>query len=282
MTRTRQVLSFLGRVRSAWKRDQGPRLAAALAYFASLAIAPLLVLAVLIAGLVFGEAAARGEIVEQTSGAIGRRGAEAIQEILRNAGQPGRGVFALAVGLAALLLGASRAFQELQDGLNRILGIAGPGAGRGTVLKRLLSFAMVVGLALLLVLLMAGEMILDALVNVLGVASGVGLIEGANYLVSLGVTAASLSLLYRYVPVRRTRWRHVWLGAGLAAILFILARMLVSLYFERSSTASSYGAAGSFVVVLIWLYFAAEIVYLGAEIARVRADSTAGPEARPS
>lgn len=272
--RIRRTIGFLRRLYAAWKQNQGSRMAAALAFYTFLALTPLLVLAVLIAGILFGEAAARGEIVERTRATIGRLGAEVVQGILQSAGRPGEGIVALVIGLLALVIGASRSFQELQAGLSRILN--GPQERRGArkgIVRRLISFGLVLSVSLGLVMVMIGGMALDATGRYLGLPSGLIFARILDYLVTLGLGALFLSLLYRFVPDKRAEWGDVWVGAGISAGFFVLGRFLVSLYIERTTTASSYGVAGLIVVILIWLYFSARIVYVGAQVTRLRADS---------
>jgi len=274
--RLRRAIVYLRRLYAAWKQDQCSRMAAALAFYTFLALTPILVLAVLIAGSLFGEAAARGEIVERTKDSIGLLGAEVVQGILQSAGRPREGIVALGVGLLALLLGASRAFQELQAGLSRIL--TGPRqlpGGRKGILRRLISFGLVLSVSLGLVMLMIGGMALDATGRYLGLPSGLWFARVLDYFLTFGFGALFLSLLYRFVPDERIPWKGVGIGAALSAGLFVLGRFLVSLYIGRLTTASSYGIAGLIVVILIWLYFSARIVYLGAEVTRLRADSKA-------
>jgi membrane protein len=251
-------------------------MAAALAYYTFIALTPLLILAVLIAGILFGEAAVRGEIVERTKDTIGRRGGEAVQGILESAGRPGDGIVALVVGLVALLFGAARAFQELQEGLNRIL--AGPGekkGGRKGILRRLIPFGLVFSVGLGLVMLMIGGMAFAAAGRAMGLYSGLYFARMLDYLITFGLGAVFLSLLYRFVPDKRPTWKDVWVGAGISAGLFVPGSFLVSLYIEQTMTASSYGAAGLLVVLPMWLYFSTHIVYVGAEVTRLRADSKA-------
>lgn len=255
-------------------------MAAALAYYTFLALAPLLVLSVLIAGAVIGEAAAQGEIVEQTRSAIGRRAGEAVQDILQNAGRPGEGIAAFAIGLLVLLFGVYRAFHELQKGLGRILG--GPGGKSGArkgLLRRLVSLGLVLSVGPVLLMVTIGGTALDAARNFLRLTPGLLLFRLLDTLLAFGLCASLLALLYRYVPDRRRPWKQIWLGAGVSAGLFVLARSLVGLYIERSSITSAYGAAGLFVILLVGVHFCAQVLYVGAELARLRGDLEAGPDA---
>ena len=278
--RVPRTKAFFRRFYDAWKRDHVSRMAAALAYYTFLALAPLLVLAVLIAGNLFGDAAARGELVERTREAIGSRGAEAVQGILQSARRPHEGIAALVVGLLALLIGASRAFQELQKGLSRILAGAEekPGDRKG-ILRRLISLGLVLSVALGLVLLMIGGMALDAARRYLGLISGLLFSRRLDYFITFSLGALFLSLLYRFVPGRRAGWKDVGIGAGISSALFVLARFLVRLYIGRTTIGSASGEAGLVVVILLWVHLSAQIVYAGAELTRLRADSKTGETA---
>lgn len=248
-------------------------MAAALAYYTFLALAPLLVLAVLIAGLLFGETAARAEIVNRVSEAVGRRGADALEGILESAGRPREGIAALGVALMALLFGASRAFQELQKGLSRILNRHEESTGaRQGILRRLTSLGLVLFAGLGLVILMAAGMAFAAARRTLGLPSGMFFSTILDYLVFPALGGLFLSLLYRFVPDKRAAWKDVWIGAGTAAGLFALARFAVGLYIARTTIASSYGAAGLFIVILMGVHLSALIVYFGAEVTRLRTD----------
>jgi len=249
-------------------------MAAALAYYTFLALAPLLILTVLIAGMLFGEAAARSEIVEWTKEATGAHGAEMVQGILQGPGRPREGIVPLVLGVLVLLVGACRAFQELQKGLSRIL--AGhetkTGAAKG-FLRRLISVGLVLSVGLGLLTLMIGGMALDAARKVLEMPSGPVASRILDYLLIPGFGALLLSLLYRLVPGRHAAWKDIWIGAATSAGLFVLARFLVRLYIGRAALGTAYGTAGLLVVILIWVHFSAQIVYLGAEVTRLRADS---------
>lgn len=280
--RIRRTIAFLRRFCDVWKQDRVSSMAAALAYYTFLALAPILLLAVLIAGALLGEAAARGEIVERTRETIGLRGAEAVQGILQSAGRPGEGVAILGVGLLALLIGASRAFQELQKGLSRIL--TGPLEkidGRKGLLRHLLSLGLVLSVGPGLVLVMLGGMAFEGARRSLGLPSGLFVGRFLDYLLTFALGAGLLSLLYRFVPDKRAEWREVGIGAGVSACLFVLSRLLVSLYVGRTTITSSYGAAGLFVVILIWVHLSAQIVYFGAEVIRLRAGAKAASPGQP-
>lgn len=263
------VLAVLRHVKEGYRRDHVGRLAAALAFYTALSLAPLIILTVLIAGLVFGPAAAEGEVVRRTQDAVGPRAAEMIQDILKSANRPSGSPLAIVLGVAGLLLGASKLFAEMQQALNRIWQAPPDAAGfRGKLLKRILSCAMVVGTALVLPVLIAASVALDAAAETLvpDLPAGPLLLRAAGLLVPLGMAAVVLALIYRHVPDATTPWRDVRIGAGVTAVLYLVMRVLVGLYMTKNTLASSYGAAASFVVVLLWLYYSSVVFYLGAEL----------------
>ena len=258
---------------SDWTDDKVPRLGAALAYYTVFSLTPMLVIAVGIAGFFFGEEAARGHIVDQIRGLVGDQGAKAIQDMVENAGrEKASGAIATAIGLVMLLFGASGVFGELQDSLNTIWGVK-PRPGRGVlgiVKDRFASFTMVIGIGFLLLV----SLILSAALAALGTALGGGE-EGAlhliNMLVSFAVITALFAAMYKYVPDVRIEWRDVWIGAVVTSGLFTLGKFAIGLYLGKSSVASAYGAAGSLVILLVWVYYSTQIVFFGAEFTKVYA-----------
>lgn len=256
----------------AWWGGNVMRLGASLAYYTLFAIAPILVVAIGIAGLVFGDEAVRGEIAGQLEGLMGRQGAEAIQAMLQGASKKGAGIVATVVGGLTTLLAATGAFLELQTSLNAIFR-AKPktGAALSTFVKvRLRSFGLVLAIGFLLLVSLAVSAGLAATAGWLE-RTGVGtpaIWWVANFVVSLGVISVLFALLYRFLPDRRLEWRDVWIGAVATSVLFTIGKQLIGLYLGRSSTASSYGAAGSVVIVLLWVYYSSQIVLIGAEYTR--------------
>ena len=274
-----KTATFLRRLRYSWKVDQGSRMAAALAYYTFLALAPVLIISASLVGILFGKEAARGEMVMATKEAIGHRGAEALQAILQKTWQSNEGLVALGVSLCAMLLGAYWAFHELKEGLFRILASpADKKAGRHGILKRLMSIGWILLVGLGLVVLMIGGLALDAARRYLGLSPGFHLTWILDYLFTLGVGAIFLALLYRFVPGGRAKWKEVWIGAGISAGLFALGRFLVSLYLKRMTSVPASGSAGFFVVILIWFYYSARVVYFGAEVTRLCAIPEAATE----
>jgi membrane protein len=283
--RTPFVLRLFWTALVAWWDDNAPRLGASLAYYTLFAVGPVLLVAMAIAGLVFGDEAVRGQIVGQMDQLVGREGARAVQALLAGASQKKAGVLATVIGGVTFFLAATGAFLELQAALNTIWRVKPkPGVNlRAFLLDRVRSFGLVVAIGFLLMVSLAVSAALAALSGWLGRrAPDVPRLLGAlDVLVSLGVITLLFAMLYRFLPDVRLRWRDVWTGAFVTAVLFTIGKHLIGLYLGQSSVASSYGAAGSVVVLLLWVYYSSQIVLLGAEFTRVytrRQRSTPEPE----
>jgi membrane protein len=259
---------------SEWVVDKAPRMGAALAYFTIFSMAPLLVITVAVAGLVFGPQAAQGQIVGQLQGLVGDEGALVIQDMLKNASQRASGIAATVLGVVALLLGAMGIFGELQDSLNTIWEVQ-PKSGRGIwgiIQDRLLSFAMVLGTAFLLLVSLVISAGLAAVGSVLG-AWGVSIAGQIVTLVaSFVVITLIFAMIFRFLPDAHIAWGDVWLGAAITALLFAIGKFLIGLYLGHSAIGSTYGAAGSLAVLLVWLYYSAQIFLFGAELTQVYAN----------
>jgi membrane protein len=270
---TRELGATIAAVGREWSADKVPRLAAALAYYALFSLAPLLVVAVGVAGLVFGRDAAQGEIVAQFQTFIGRPGAEAVQSLLASTGSPEKGALAAILGLLTLLLGASGVFGELQDAMNAIWDVA-PRRGAGWKLffrRRFVSFAMVLGTGFLLLvslLLSAGLAAAGRYLSSLA-PRGELLFSTALAVGGLVLPAILFALIFKLVPDAKVAWRDVWAGALFTAMLFALGRWAIAYYLGRSALDSTYGAAGSLVAVVAWVYFSAQILFIGAELTQV-------------
>jgi membrane protein len=258
-----------------WSEDDATRLAAALAYYTVLSLAPLLVLAVAVAGLVFGDEAARGQIAKELSALVGPEAGAGIQTVLSHARKPGEGTWGSILGGAVLLFGASGVFGELQSALNTVWKVQ-PKPGRGVwgiVRDRFFSFTMVMGVAFLLLV----SLIFSAALSAMG-AFFSDLLPGGELLwqilnagISIAVISLLFALLFKVVPDIEVAWRDVWPGAVCTALLFTVGKFVLGLYLGRASVASPYGAAGSLIVLVVWVYYAAQILFLGAEFTRVYA-----------
>jgi membrane protein len=272
----RQAWTLLKQAVSAWQSDYAPSMGAALAYYTLFSIAPLLLIVISVAGMVFGEAAARGEISEQLSGMMGAQGATAVEGLLQNAHRPGSGAIGTAVGVVVLLLGASSVFGELQNALDRIWHAPQKKqmSGWWSLLRsRLLSFGIILALAFLLMVSLVASAVLAAAGKWWGPAFAAWqtLAHVLDAAISVGLAMLMFALIYKLIPRVRVEWRDVWTGAAVTALLFAVGKVLIGLYLGRSSVASAFGAAGSLVVVMVWVYYSAQIFLLGAEITRAYA-----------
>jgi membrane protein len=270
----RRILQVLKEAALEWDRDNVSRLAAALSYYTVFSLAPLLVIAVAVAGLIFGEQAARGEIVEQIRGLIGRPGAELVETAIANAGRPGSGgVLATVVGLVTLAIGATGTFNQIQGGLNTVWEVAPKPRGvvRSLVRTRLLSFAMILALGFLLLVSLVLSAALEAMGDYLGRVVPAPAVDPQvlNLAVSVVFITLLLALIYKILPDADIPWRGLWLGAAVTAALFTAGKHLIGLYLANSAVGSAYGAAGTLVILLIWVYFSAQVFYFGAEITQV-------------
>ena len=276
----KSLLSLVKKTISEAGDDKIPRLAASLSYYTLLSLSPLLVLSVAAAGLVFGEEAARGQIAAQLQQVFGQEAGEAIQTMVAHAKQPGSGVLGTIFGLVVLLFGASGVFGELQDSLNTIWEVQ-PKPGRGilgVVRDRFLSFTMVLGVAFMLLVSMVISAALSALGNWLSDFVGVEwLWQGVNFVISLGLITGLFALIFKVVPDVRIRWRDVWMGAAVTAALFTIGKFLIGLYIGKAGVASPYGAAGSLVVIVVWVFYSAHILFIGAEFTQVYARALGAP-----
>ena len=260
---------------AAWVDDYAPSMGAALAYYTLFSMAPLLLIAVSIAGLVFGPDAARGEIFAQLNDLIGDEGAAAVQSLLQSLNRPAQGVAGTVIGSATLLIGAASVFGELQNSLDRIWRVPPRrGAGLWTLIRaRLVSFGMVLGIGFLLVVSLIASAAIAAFgkryANAFG---GWALVaEALNFAISFAVVTALFAMIYKILPRVRIGWRDVWIGAAVTALLFALGKSLIGVYLGRSGVASGFGAAGSLIVVILWTYYSAQIFLLGAEFTHVYA-----------
>lgn len=269
-----------------WNEDKAPLWAAALAYYTVFSLAPLLLIAIAIAGAVFGEAAARGELVNQIQGLIGPQGAEAVQTMIQNTQKPNSGgVISTVFGIIALLFGASGVFGQLQDALNTIWEVKPkPGKAIKDFLQaRFLSFASVLVIGFLLLVSLVLSAVLAGISTFFGGLLGNIAIVGQilNFAISFGVITLLIAAIYKFLPDVEVPWKDLWVGAGVTSLLFTIGKFLIGLYLGNSGVSSTYGAAGSLVVVLIWVFYSAQIILFGAEFTQVYAKHR-GSGIRPS
>ncbi len=258
-----------------WQEDKATRLAAALAYYTLFSIAPLLLVVTAVAGFAFGDEAVSGQLDQQLQSFMGEDGAAVVEEMVARARKPASGIAASLIGMGLLVWGATGVFSELKDALNTIWEVE-PQPNRGwmaTIKDRLLSFAMVLSVGFLLLVSLVVSTALSAAEGVMGnlIPGPDILVHLANGLVSLVVIAVLFALIFRYLPDVHVPWRHVWLGALVTAILFTAGKFLFGLYLGRGAIGTTYGAAGSVVVVLLWAYYSSLILFLGAEFTQAHA-----------
>jgi membrane protein len=261
---------------SRWSDHNAPRLGAALAYYTVLSTAPLLVLVVAIAGFVFGEQAARGEIAYQVESLVGRDAAKIIEELLKDAHHPASGIAATAIGAVTLFAGASAVFGELRDALNLIWDYKVPtGMGiKGMLRFRLFTFAIVMAVGFLLLVSLVVSALLAFLTRYLNghFALPAFVAVALEPLVSISVITLLFALVYKYIPDVAVEWRDVWLGAAFTAVAFTAGKLAIGLYLGKAGVGSAYGAAGSLVALLVWVYYSSQIFFFGAEFTKVYSD----------
>lgn len=277
----RELFAILKETWEEFSADKVPRLGAALAYFTVFSLAPLVVVVIGIAGFFLGRDNAQAELLALANEYLGAQGAALVNDLIANATQPGSGVIATTIGVATLLFGASNLFAQLQGTLNTIWGIE-PRPDRGVlgiVRDRSLAFVFVLGSGVLLLGLMIGGAVLNVLNAQVGnvVPNQTLVNELINRSGSIVLFTLLFAVIYKVVPDARVAWRDVLIGAFVASLLFSLGRFLLGWYLSTSGTGSIYGAAGSLVVVLLWIFVSAQIFFLGAELIQVLARRRGAP-----
>jgi membrane protein len=270
---------------AAWSKDKVPRHGAALAYYTVLSLVPLLVVIIAMIGVIFGRDAAQGYILEQIGSLVGPQSAEAIKEMIQRASQPSTGVMATMVASVTLLAGASGVFAQLQDSLNSVWGVE-PKEGRGiwgVIRDRFISVGALLGTGFLLLV----SLVLSAALSAFGKWFGGWLpapefvLQGLELVISLAVIAGLFALMFKALPDAQVAWSDVWVGAALTALLFTIGKFAIGLYLGKSDVGSAYGTAGSLVILLVWVYYSAQILLFGAEFTQVYAN-TLGSRIVPS
>jgi membrane protein len=259
-----------------WHADRAPRLGAALAFYTLFSLAPLLVVIIAIAALGFGRDIASAELIQKIEAFIGSEGAQVIQATIANTSRPSSGILATLIGLGTMLFGTTIVFSELQDALNTIWKVMPRperGMAVGLIWDRFLAFSMVLGMSVLLLLSIFANAMLKAVFPVLGtlLPSQVNWLQTVNFGFSLVIVMLLFVMVYKVLPDVEIAWEEVLIGAAVTAVLFMIGKYLIELYLRYSTTAVVYGAAGSLVVLLLWIYYSAQIVYFGAEFTKVYA-----------
>jgi membrane protein len=280
---TRKPGGLLGDLKTTFSRfnaDDCTTMAAALAYYTTFSLPPLLLIIISVVGLAFGQDAVRRQLQSQIESLIGDGAGAQVATMVRSAGQhSSSGVFGVTVGIIMLLFGATGVFIQLQSALNRIWHVKPDPRSGGikNLTKRILSLGMIAGVAFLLLVSLAVSAALSAAGGVISafLPSGfsAALLHAAEFVVSLSIIAALFAAIFKVLPDVKLEWRQVWVGAGATAILFTAGKFLIGLYLGKSAAASAYGAAGSLVIIVLWIYYASMIVLLGAEFTSVWAQA---------
>lgn len=275
MNHIKTLFNLLRETFNEWNEDKAPRLGAALSYYTAFSLAPLLIVIIAMAGFFFGQAAVTGRIQYEIQGLVGTQAAKAIQDMIANFYHPTAGLIATAIGLGTLLFGAAGLFGALQDALNTVWEVT-PRPGQGLlpmVRHRLLSFTLVLGIGFLLLVSLLISAAISALTRLIPfpVPEQGLLLQLLNLVISFGVITLLFATIYKVLPDVYITWHDVWMGAVVTALLFSIGQLVLGLYLGRSGIASSYGAAGSFVVLLLWINYSAQILLFGAEFTQVYA-----------
>jgi membrane protein len=274
--RPRHLLHLFVRAAKAWSDDYAPSMGAAISYYTVFSLAPLLVIVIAVAGAVFGREAVQGQIVAQLGGLIGQQGASLVQGLVAASSDTDKGLVAGAISVVVLFMGATSVFAELQHALDRIWHVppsAKPNGLWALLRVRLLSFGLILGLVFLLMV----SLVVSTVVSALGtytsqlMPGSEALLQVLNIAVSLGISTLLFAMIYKLLPNTRIAWRDVWVGAFTTALLFELGKFLIGLYLGKSSMNETFAAAGSLVVLIAWVYYAAQIFLLGAEFTKVYA-----------
>lgn len=267
--------SFLSDIYNQWSKDKAMGMGAALAYYTIFSIPPLLVIAIALAGFFFGEEAAKGQIVRQIQGLVGQEGAQTIQGMINSARKQDSSFIATIIGIVTLLIGASGVFVQLQDSLNTIWGVQPkPDRGWGDIIKeRLTSFGMVFGIGFLLMVSLIIDTVLSVFMGYIGQLFNsemtAYLLRFVNFGVNFVIITAIFAMIYKALPDVRIYWKDVALGSAVTSLLFIIGKYVIGLYLGNANIGVAYGAAGSLIVILAWIFYASLIFFFGAEFTQV-------------
>jgi membrane protein len=277
-----RIWAFLMRVVDGWLKHEGARLAASLSFYTLLSLAPLVILTIALTSLALGHPAAQAILLSEAGQLMGPDGARAVNTVITYGKEPHSDTWASIIGIVLLLFGASSVFGELQSALNKIWEVR-PRPGYdllGLIKSRMFSFAMVLAIGFLSL----ASLMISAVLAALGtyfdtvLPAPAWVLLAINAAVSFVVITALIGVVLKFVPDVRIPWRDVWLGAMTTAALFTIGKALIGLYLGKAAVGSAYGAAGSFVVVVVWVYYSAMIFYFGAELTRARSSRHRGPE----
>lgn len=271
----KRIWELLKLTAAEWNRRDAPRMGASLAFYSMLSMAPLVVVVLGICALVF-HASAQAQVLAQFQHMIGHENTQVLETVLKRAEHPSAGIVANAIGLITLLIGASGVLIELRTALNQLWGVTTPessGGLKGLIRDRILSFGMVLGIGFLLLV----SLLVSAALAVIGKFFGsfawipAELLELINFVASVAIITAMFGLIFRFVPDARLPWKAIWRGAATTAILFTLGKTAIGIYLGKAGVGSAYGAAGSLVVLIVWIYYSAQIFYYGAILTHINA-----------
>jgi membrane protein len=271
---------------SEWNDHEAPRLGAALAFYTLLSMAPLVILVIAIVALIFGPSTAQNQMLGEVGSMVGREGANAVKAMLEHAQKPATGTFASLFGVITLVYGASGVFGELRSALNKMWDVKSKDQEGiwGALKQHFFSFGMVFAVGFLLLV----SLVISAALATIGKFLGGMLplpefvLSAVNVIVSLGGTAILFALIFRYVPETKIGWRPIWIGATVTSLLFTIGKFFIGLYLGKAGVGSAYGAAGSLVVIIVWVYYSAMIFFFGAEFTHVLAASGESPGRKAS
>src|SRR5215216_2096545 len=264
-----------------WKEDKASRLSAALAYYTIFSLAPMLLIIIAVTGFFWSQDVVQSQVLNQIEGLVGAEGRTFVSDLLTSASNPAKGIVATIVGIITLLFGALGVFNELHNALNTIWEVKEEETKgflqsiKKIIFSRLLSFTMILGIGFLLLVSLVISAGLSAVQETIGNAIPVSeiLLQLVNLVISIGVITVLFALIFKFLPDAEIAWRDVWLGAFVTAILFSLGKFLIGIYLGNSSVTSSFGAAGSLVLLLVWIYYSAQILFFGAEFTQVYANN---------
>ncbi len=260
-----------------WSNDNSFKHSAAVSFYTLFSIAPITIIALAVAGFVFGKEAAQGQFTAQLTQLVGKEGAQVIQEAVERSQPQQKGWTATVISIGALLVGATTVFGQLQDSLNDIWGVTSKPSRSGIVvmlIQRLISFAMVLTVGFLLLVSLVLTTTLTAAVDFIGGQWSPYLLRVGDFIGALVIITALFTLVFKVMPDVELRWKDVWLGALVTAVLFDIGRFLIALYLGHSTVASTYGAAGSLVALLVWVYYSSAILFFGAEWIKAYCDQS--------
>lgn len=271
---SRRIVKLVKDAVNAWVDDNASSMGAALAYYTLFSVAPLLLIVLAIVSMVFDAEAARGQVFEQLRGMMGADGAAAVEGLVQSMGQPSKGILGTLIGMVVLAIGATTVFAELQNDLDRIWRAPARPQSSGIwslIRARVLSFGMVLAIGFLLLVSLA----INAAVAAWGswtAPAGYEIVgQVINFLISYGVVTVAFAMIYKFMPRVHIQWHDVWVGAALTSLLFSVGKLLIGLYIGKSGVVSGFGAASSIVVLLVWVYYSAQIFLMGAELTWVYA-----------